>query len=205
MMVASRSGHIQDKAPFVLPPVHQSFDMYPASTGSLTLMCQNQTTTTRHPYEDSSLIKIAVNRLSSSSFSLEDISAPPISFSDADSDVSYSFLSNKNMFEWSQITMPHQRRVRVRLCYSKERQMAVIEYTMIPLFPLSLLRPLHDYRTWVHPKTSHLGVSNESPSATEMCIYSCTSADGGSVNVNFVISLVQGFQCRNIVKGGIET
>jgi len=36
-----------------------------------------------------------------------------------------------------------------------------------------------------------------------MCIYSCTSASDGSVNVAFVISLVQGG--RNIVKGEIET
>jgi len=39
----------------------------------------------------------------------------------------------------------------------------------------------------------------------EMCIYSCTSANDGSVNVNFVIFLVQGSQCCNIVKGEIET
>ena len=32
-----------------------------------------------------------------------------------------------------------------------------------------------------------------------------TLTSDGSVNVDFAMSLIQGFQCRNIVKGEIET
>jgi len=62
----------------------------------------------------------------------------------------------------------------------------------------------------MHQKTSQFNFkSNGSPSATKMCICSCTLlrtlTSDGSVNVDFFMSFIQGFQCRNIVKGEIET
>ena len=119
--------------------------------------------------------KIVADRPSLSSFSLEDISAPPISFLDAGSHVSYSFLGDKSMFEWAQITKPHQRRVRVRMCPTLLFQRTTSDcdwiYNNTPLATI-----INTTSTQLSNSgspldiTSRFQVSNGSPSATK-CAY----------------------------------
>jgi len=73
-----------------------------------------------------------------------------------DANVSYSFLGDKNMFEWPQITKPYQRRLRVHLFYSKERRVVVIGLdNNIPLATIVVTTPTQLSNSGA-PKTSHL-------------------------------------------------